>query len=189
LEAVARRSESLPLPLPRGVPASLARCEAGGLRDVDAALVCVPRERSADVASQLLSRGIPIVEAAELHGLAFQQHREAIHREALRQRRAAVVGAGWDPGALPLLRGWLALLVPKGHTESRAHVAEPPPHRRRARPAGRARRLVHGAARARRARAALRLRRARAGCGRRAGGGGAARCPALPRLGDARAPG
>jgi len=29
----------------------------------------------------------------------------------------AIIAAGWDPGALSLLRQWFALLTPKGHTE------------------------------------------------------------------------
>lgn len=119
LAAVARRPGSESLPLPPGLPAAVRRCEPGTLRDVDAALVCVPRERTLDVVRQLLSRGVPLVEAAQIHGTDFARHRETIHREALRHERAAVVGAGWDPGMLPLLRGWLALLVPKGRT--RAH--------------------------------------------------------------------
>lgn len=123
LAAVARRRASLDFALPDGLPPGVAACEPSALRDVDAALVCVPPERVLDTARQLLSRKLPVVECAQLHALAFREHRDAIHHEALRQRCAAVVGAGWDPGALPLLRGWLALLVPKGRTEARLHAA------------------------------------------------------------------
>jgi diaminopimelate dehydrogenase len=123
LRTVVRRPESLSLPLPPGVPVSVVRCDAGSLREVDGALVCVPRERIVDVARQILSQGVPLVEAAQVHGEEFERHREAIHREAVRHRRPAVVGAGWDPGMLPLLRAWLALLVPKGHTTARLRPA------------------------------------------------------------------
>jgi len=123
LGAIVRRPESLSLPLPEGVPGSALRCEVGALRELDAALVCVPRERVVDVARQILSRGVPVVEAAQVHAGAFREHREAIHREAVRHKRPALVGAGWDPGVLPLLRGWLALLVPKGRTHARPRPA------------------------------------------------------------------
>jgi diaminopimelate dehydrogenase len=123
LEAVVRRPEELAAPLPRGVPRSVRCCEAGALGDVDVALLCVPRERVLDVATQILSRGVAVVEAGEFHGLAFQQHRDAIHREATRHHRPAVVGAGWDPGMLSLLLGWFALLVPKGRTNARPRTA------------------------------------------------------------------
>jgi diaminopimelate dehydrogenase len=123
LAAIVRRRENLSLPLPEGLPAGAPVCEAGDLRDVDAALVCVPAEAVLDVVRQLLSRRIPSAECAQLHALPFREHRDAIHHEALRQRCAAVVGAGWDPGALQLLRGWMALLVPKGRTDARAHAA------------------------------------------------------------------
>jgi diaminopimelate dehydrogenase len=123
LAALVRRPASIGYAPSAGLPAGTPVCELGALRDVDAALVCVPPEAVLDTARQLLSRDVPIVECAKLHALAFREHHEAIHREALRQRRAAVVGAGWDPGALPVLRGWLALLVPKGRTEVRMHAS------------------------------------------------------------------
>jgi diaminopimelate dehydrogenase len=122
LAAVARRREHLAAPLPAGFPPDVPVREVGELEGVDGALVCVPGEAVLDVVRQLLSRSIPSVECAQLHGLAFRAQRDAIHHEALRQRAAAVVGAGWDPGALPLLRGWMALLVPKGRTDVRAHA-------------------------------------------------------------------
>jgi diaminopimelate dehydrogenase len=109
--------------VPQGTPLSVRRCEIGTLGDVDAALVCVPRERILDVATQILARGIPVVEAGRFHGAAFQEHRDAIHPEALRHHRPAVVGAGWDPGMLSLLQGWFALLVPKGHTSAHSRPA------------------------------------------------------------------
>ena len=123
LAAIVRRRERLDFVLPSGLPETVPVCEVGALREVDAALVCVPPERTPETVRHLLSRHVPIVECAKLHALAFRAHRDAIHREALRQRCAAVVGAGWDPGALQLLRGWLALLVPKGRTEARMHAA------------------------------------------------------------------
>ncbi|HSD26330.1 MAG TPA: diaminopimelate dehydrogenase, partial [Vicinamibacteria bacterium] len=68
-------------------------------------------------------RNVPVVECARVHAQAFRDHVETIQREAQRHHCAAVVGAGWDPGALPLLRGWLALLAPKGRTEARSRPA------------------------------------------------------------------
>jgi len=123
LVAIARRGDSLSRGLPRDLPRGVAVCETGTLQDVDAALVCVPAEEMLDAVRQVLSRGIPVVECAQRHGPAFREHLAAIDREALRQRCAAVVGAGWDPGALPLLRGWLGLLVPKGRTEARLRAS------------------------------------------------------------------
>lgn len=87
------------------------------LAQTDAALICVPTECAVDVAYDLLQRGIPIVECASLHGEAFEDHFHEIDRSASRHKVAAVVGAGWDPGALSLFRSLFALLTPKGHTE------------------------------------------------------------------------
>lgn len=123
LEVIVVRPESVAAPLPRSMPPSVRCCEAGTLSDVDAALLCVPRERIVDVATQILSRGIPVVEAGQFHGTAFLEHRDAIHREALRHQLPAVMGAGWDPGMLSQLQGWFALLVPKGQTSAHSRPA------------------------------------------------------------------
>jgi diaminopimelate dehydrogenase len=100
------------------VPRDVSVCDAGSLPELDVALVCVPTACGLDLARELLSRGVPIVEAAQLHAQAARAHREALDHEARRQRRPAVVGAGWDPGALQALRGWFTL-APRA-TEARA---------------------------------------------------------------------
>jgi diaminopimelate dehydrogenase len=74
------------------------------------------------VAKGLLQSRIPIVECARLHGEAFLSHKSEIHRAAIHHKVAAVVGAGCDPGALSLFRGYFALLAPHGHTETSLHI-------------------------------------------------------------------
>lgn len=90
----------------------------GQIIDVDAALICVPTNDVQETVSLGLRCGIPIVECATLHGDAFQAHKEAIHRLALHHKAPAIVGAGWDPGALSVFRSWFALLTPRGITET-----------------------------------------------------------------------
>lgn len=90
----------------------------GQAKDIDAALICVPTKVAAETVSQLLHHGIPTVECATLHGEAFHAHKETIHKLALRHKAPAIVGAGWDPGALSVFRSWFALLTPKGTTET-----------------------------------------------------------------------
>lgn len=91
------------------------------LKEVDAALICVPPEVVTGVAKDLLQSRIPVVECARLHGDAFLRHKSEIHRAALHHKVPAIVGAGCDPGALSLFRSHFALLVPKGHTETNLH--------------------------------------------------------------------
>ncbi len=88
----------------------------GQAKGVDGALICVPTNAVADTASQILPHSVPIVECATLHGEAFHAHKEAIHKLAVRHNAPAIVGAGWDPGALSLFRSWFALLTPGGTT-------------------------------------------------------------------------
>jgi len=89
----------------------------------DAALLCVPPGVATDVARDLLQQGLPIVECAALEGRALQGHYETVGEAAHRHRVPAVVGAGWDPGVLPLLRGAFETLIPDGNTESRDRPA------------------------------------------------------------------
>ena len=90
----------------------------GQVREVDGALICVPTNAVLEAASQILRHGIPIVDCAILHGEPFHAHKEAIHKLALQHKAPAVIGAGWDPGALSVFRSWLALLTPGGMTET-----------------------------------------------------------------------
>lgn len=92
------------------------------LKEVDAALVCVPPDAVMGIAKDLLQSRIPVVECARLHGEAFLRHKSEIHRVALLHKVPAVVGAGCDPGALSLFRSYFALLAPHGHTETSLHT-------------------------------------------------------------------
>ena len=91
----------------------------GQARDVDVALLCVPTNVVMETAYQILQHGIPIVDCATLHGEALHAHKNAIHKMAFHHRAPAIVGAGWDPGALSVFRSWFALLTPGGSTETR----------------------------------------------------------------------
>ena len=82
------------------------------LKEVDAALICVPPDVLIGIAKGLLQSRIPIVECARLHGDAFLRHKSEIHRVALLHKMPAVVGAGYDPGALLLFRSYFALMAP-----------------------------------------------------------------------------
>jgi diaminopimelate dehydrogenase len=92
------------------------------LKNLDAALICVPPDVTLGVAKNLLQSRIPIVECARLHGEDFLQHKSEIHRVALLHKVQAIVGAGCDPGVLSLFRSYFALLTPHGHTETTLHA-------------------------------------------------------------------
>lgn len=93
------------------------------LDDVDAVLVCVPLDAVKSVVLDVLQRRIPVVECARLHGEAFLEHTDGIHRGALRHKVPAIVGAGCDPGVFSLMRSQFALLAPGGHTQTNRHTA------------------------------------------------------------------
>jgi len=119
---VVARPDATPLPAPFGRLAV-----AGHLRDLpqqpQAALLCVPPSDATGVGCELLQQRIPVVECAALEGQARRAHYDAIGEAAHRHRVAAVVGAGWDPGLLPLLRRAFECLIPDGRTEQRDRPA------------------------------------------------------------------
>jgi diaminopimelate dehydrogenase len=117
LVGIVRRPESAARALPEELRGAVAVVtHASELGAVAGALVCVPAEQVRDTALALLAQSVPVVECAILHGPAFEAHREALDHAARRHRTAAIAGAGWDPGAMSLLRGLLALLTPRGET-------------------------------------------------------------------------
>jgi len=97
---------------------------AGHVRElgpVDAALVCVPAAYTLGVACELLQSRVPIVECARLEERAKSEHHEALNAAAHRHRVPAVAGAGWDPGALPLVLRLFEVLIPRGDTVLTRH--------------------------------------------------------------------
>jgi diaminopimelate dehydrogenase len=102
------------------LPAAFAHATvAGHMRDlehVDAALLCVPAEHTTGVACELLQGRMPIVECAQLGALARVEHYAAIEGAARHHRVQAMIGCGWDPGALPLLNRLFEVLIPRGST-------------------------------------------------------------------------
>lgn len=95
------------------------------LKQVDAALLCVPTDSVQGQARELLQHRIPLVECARLHGDAFIAHHGEMQRMAHLYRTTAIVGAGSDPGILSLFRSQFALLLPHGHTRSSLHAPAP----------------------------------------------------------------
>jgi diaminopimelate dehydrogenase len=122
LAAIVRRVASAGGKLPETVRSIPVTTHIGQARDVDAALLCVPTNVAMETANQILQHGIPIVDCATLHGEVLLAHKNAIHKVAFHHRAPAIVGAGWDPGALSVFRSWFALLTPGGSTETRHHT-------------------------------------------------------------------
>lgn len=122
LAAIVRRAVSAAGKLPETLQSAPVTTHIGQAGNVDAALLCVPTDVVEEIAAQILQHGIPIVDCVMLHGEALDAHKHAIHKAAVHHRAAAIVGAGWDPGALSVLRSWVALLTPGGSTETRHHT-------------------------------------------------------------------
>jgi diaminopimelate dehydrogenase len=118
LAGFVRRPESLDRPLPAGFRNVPAVSGIEALDAVDAALLCLPAERAAEAVHDLVQHGVPVVECAARPDEACRELRQKLHHLALRRHVPAILGAGWDPGALGLFRALFAVLIPKGHTEA-----------------------------------------------------------------------
>ncbi|HEY5292198.1 MAG TPA: hypothetical protein VIJ43_07800 [Burkholderiales bacterium] len=114
---VRRAGGALPAPLHRVAVAAHLR----ELNQVDAALLCVPPDAALGIAREILQQRLPLIECARLEGHALQSYYDALDRAARNHRVAAIVGAGWDPGALPLIRRLFEALIPRGQTLSEKH--------------------------------------------------------------------
>lgn len=123
LAAIVRRLDSLVHVLPDAFSKTPVVSHTTQVQQMDGALLCVPTAQVLDAAHDCLQHGVPIIESSVLHGEAFQAHREAIHRFATRFNVPAIVGAGWDPGALSVVRSLFAILAPEGEVETRHRVA------------------------------------------------------------------
>jgi diaminopimelate dehydrogenase len=89
------------------------------LRDLggaDAVLLCVPSAVATGMACEIVQWRMALVECAQMEQSALDRHYESITAAAHRHRVRALIGAGWDPGMLPLLRRAFELLVPRGQT-------------------------------------------------------------------------
>jgi diaminopimelate dehydrogenase len=114
---VRRESAALPAPFSHARVAGHAR----DLEHVDVALLCVPTEQTTGAACELLQGSMPIVECAQLGAGAQAEHYAAIDHVARHHRVSAMVGAGWDPGVLPLLQRLFEVLIPRGRTALARH--------------------------------------------------------------------
>lgn len=91
------------------------------LKDVDAALICVPAQQVLAVGREIMQQGVPVVECAMLGAGAREAHYQAFDAAARHHRVAAIVGAGWDPGVLPIFQQLFEVLIPAGYTEMELH--------------------------------------------------------------------
>lgn len=123
LAGIVRRPESLAGQLPERYSRVPVVSHARELVRVDAALICVPAGEVLAAARDLLQHRTSVVECATLLGREFREHRDELGRIASLHKVAAIVGAGWNPGALSLFRVLFALLTPRGNTKTSWHTA------------------------------------------------------------------
>jgi diaminopimelate dehydrogenase len=68
------------------------------------------------VAEGILQQRIPVIECARLEGGALAAHHKALDTFARSRKVAAIVAAGWDPGAVQLFQRLFGMFIPVGQT-------------------------------------------------------------------------
>jgi diaminopimelate dehydrogenase len=114
---IRRQADVLPRPFHQVEIAEHVR----DLPAVDAALLCVPAGSTKGVALELLQSRVPIVECAQLGEHEWAAQSELLDTAARRHRVPCVIGAGWDPGVLPMLHCVFETLIPRGATVRTRH--------------------------------------------------------------------
>lgn len=115
LAGVVRRDTS-PSTLPAPFAGVTVARDLSELGDVHAALVCVPTLLVRGVAEGILQQRIPVIECARLEGGALAAHHKALDTFARSRKVAAIVAAGWDPGAVQLFQRLFGVFIPVGQT-------------------------------------------------------------------------
>ncbi|MCO6426689.1 NAD(P)-binding domain-containing protein [Nitrosomonas communis] len=116
LAGVVRRPTS-PMKLPEPLGQVPVVTHVRELKQVAVALVCVPADAVLGVAREMLQARIPIIECAIFEGHVLEKHYDAIGDAARHHNVPAIVGAGWNPGILPLFERAFTILIPDGRTK------------------------------------------------------------------------
>ena len=116
LAGVVRRPGSPQAPHARLAQARIV-AHVRDLERVEVALLCVPASDSEARARELIQQGFAVVECAQIEADRRAAYHDALADFALRHRARAMLGAGWDPGVLTLVRGAFEMLIPRGHTQ------------------------------------------------------------------------
>lgn len=87
------------------------------LKQVDAALLCLPSNQVEAFAQSLLARGIHTVDSFDMHP-AIPALRTSLDACARANGAVAVVAAGWDPGSDSVIRALLQAIAPRGITHT-----------------------------------------------------------------------
>lgn len=114
LVGVVRRNAA-PIPNRPAIPVAASVEELGPL---DGAILCGPTRLVGEQAVRLLEQGIFTVDSFDLHGPALLEHRAHLERAARKGDAAAVISAGWDPGADSVVRVLFEAMAPQGKTHT-----------------------------------------------------------------------
>lgn len=120
LAGVVRRPDSI-APLPGALRSYPVVGHVRDLPVVHVALVCVPPDAAFGVARELLQARIPVVECAGFEGAQLDDYHAQLDHAAKNYRGTAIVGAGWNPGLLPLFTKAFETLIPHGQHALHRH--------------------------------------------------------------------
>lgn len=90
--------------------------DIAALGEVDVAVLCIPSRTVVAEAEKYLQQGIRTVDCFDIHGAEMWELRTRLNTVAKDYGGAAVIAAGWDPGADSLIRSVFKIMAPRGLT-------------------------------------------------------------------------
>ncbi len=86
------------------------------IEEADVAILAIPTRKVPEVAREVMSKGLNIVDSFDLHGNELLKLKEDLNRVAIEKGQAAIIAAGWDPGTDSIVRATLEMMAPRGLT-------------------------------------------------------------------------
>ena len=86
------------------------------LGKVDVAILCSPSRNIAEIAQNIMSKGICTVDSFDIHGNELLKLKSLLNETGKKHNSKAIISAGWDPGTNSVIRTLLKAMAPKGIT-------------------------------------------------------------------------
>jgi len=87
------------------------------LDNIDVAIICAPSRMVQKIATEIISCGINTIDGFDIHTeiLEFQKNMDMVCKK---NKKAAIIATGWDPGIDSMIRGLFLTMAPKGITHT-----------------------------------------------------------------------
>jgi len=101
---------------PKGLEGISFVDDSAKLGQFDVALLCIPTREVLETGLKYLVQGVRVVDIFDIHGEELLNLYKAFDECAKKHNTAALIAAGWDPGADSVIRAVVKMMIPRGVT-------------------------------------------------------------------------